>query len=173
MIFSRHALLQLAVFQNPGAAYLGDPAANFNYINYAPENSRRLRALPAWFSLQAYGAEGYSDMVESNIRLARQLGDRLAGSGRFRLLAPVRMCVVCFTLNDPPEMLQEQVDRFLQQLVKRGIVYVTPTNYKGTPAIRAALVNWRTTEHDIDTVMHELESVAAAISDLSTVTDNN
>ena len=173
MIFTRHPMLQLAVFQNPGAAYLGDPAANFNYINYAPENSRRLRSLPAWFSLQAYGAEGYRDMVESNIRLARQLGERLAQSERFRLLAPVRMCVVCFTLNHPARLLQEHVNLFLQQLVKRGIVYVTPTNYKGTPAIRAALVNWRTTDQDIDKVMHELESVAAAISDLSAIIDNN
>lgn len=173
MIFTRHPQLQQTVFRNEGAAYLGDPAANFNYINYAPENSRRLRSLPAWFSLQAYGAEGYRDIVESNIRLARQLGERLAKSGRFQLLAPVRLCVVCFTLNHPPRMLAEHVNLFLQQLVKRGIVYVTPTEYKGTPAIRAALVNWRTTDHDIDKVMHELESAAAAVSDLSAIIDNN
>lgn len=173
MIFTRHPQLQQTVFRNEGAAYLGDPAANFNYINYAPENSRRLRSLPAWFSLQAYGAEGYRDIVESNIRLARQLGERLAKSRRFQLLAPVRMCVVCFTLNHPPRMLAEHVNLFLQQLVKRGIVYVTPTEYKGTPAIRAALVNWRTTDHDIDKVMHELESAAAAVSDLSAIIDNN
>lgn len=173
MIFTRHPAQQLAVFQNAGAAYLGDPAANFNFINYAPENSRRLRALPAWFSLQAYGAEGYRDMVESNIQLARQLGERLEKSGHFRLLAPVRMCVVCFTLNYPTRLLQEHIQLFIQKLVKRGLVYVTPTNYKGTPGIRAALVNWRTTEQDIDKVMQELNAVATAISDLSAIIDNN
>ncbi|QEH41902.1 pyridoxal-dependent decarboxylase [Chitinophaga sp. XS-30] len=173
MIYTRHPQLQLAVFQNPGAAYLGDPAANFNYIHYAPENSRRLRSLPAWFSLQAYGAEGYRDMVESNIRLARQLGERLVQSGHFRLLAPVRMCVVCFSLNQPADRLQEHIHLFLQQLVKRGLVYLTPTVYKGTPAIRAALVNWRTTDQDIDKVVHELETIATAISDLSAIIGNN
>lgn len=173
MIFTKHPLLQLQVFQNAGAAYLGDPEANFNYINYAPENSRRLRSLPAWFSLKAYGAEGYRDLVETNIRLAQQLGERLARSERFHLLAPVRLCVVCFTLNHQQRMLQEHVNLFLQKLVKRGVVYLTPTNYKGTPAIRAALVNWRTTDQDLDKVMQELETVAAEISDLSAIVDNN
>ncbi len=77
MLFSRHPLLQLDVFQNAGAAYLGDPVQNFNYINYAPENSRRLRALPAWFSLRAYGAEGYRDIVEQNVKQAQRLGEAL------------------------------------------------------------------------------------------------
>lgn len=173
MIFTRHPALQLAVFQNAGAAYLGDPADNFNFINYAPENSRRLRSLPAWFSLKAYGAEGYRDMVEQNIRLAQQLGDRIAKSERFRLLAPVRLCVVCFTLRYDKRMLAEHVQLFLQKLNKRGIVYVTPTQYQDTPAIRAALVNWRTTEQDIDKVMDELEAVADGIANLSAIIESN
>ncbi len=168
LIFTRHPSLQLAVFQNTGAAYLGDPAENFNYIHYAPENSRRLRSLPAWFSLKAYGAEGYRDLVESNIRQAQQLGERIAKSRHFRLLAPVRMCVVCFTLKED----ERKVPLFLRKLEERGVVYLTPTQYKGTPAIRAALVNWRTTAADIDTAMEELEAVAATISDLSAIVDN-
>ncbi len=173
MIFTRHPQLQLAVFQNAGAAYLGDPAENFNFINYAPENSRRLRSLPAWFSLKAYGAEGYRDMVEQNIRLAQLLGERIQKSERFQLLAPVRLCVVCFTLNHEPRMLAEHVQLFLQKLNKRGLVYVTPTQYQGTPAVRAALVNWRTTDQDIDKVMEELETVATDIAHLSAIIENN
>lgn len=173
MIFTRHPLLQLAVFQNAGAAYLGDPSQHFNYINYAPENSRRLRSLPAWFSLKAYGAEGYRDMVEENIRLAQQLGERIRKSERFRLLAPVRLCVVCFTLNHEKRILAEHVQLFLQKLNMRGVVYVTPTQYQGLPALRAALVNWRTTDQDIDKVMDELETVAAEIAHLSAILENN
>ena len=173
MIFTRHPQLQLAVFQNAGAAYLGDPAANFNFINYAPENSRRLRSLPAWFSLKAYGAEGYRDLVEQNIRLAQQLGDAISRSSRFKLLAPVRMCVVCFTLETEERNRASHVALFLQKLVKRGVVNMTPTTYKGTPGVRAALVNWRTTGQDIDKVITELETVAADISDLSAIIENN
>jgi hypothetical protein len=62
---------------------------------------------------------------------------------------------------------------FLQKLVKRGVVNMTPTTYKGTPGVRAALVNWRTTGQDIDKVITELETVAADISDLSAIIENN
>ncbi|WP_198315013.1 pyridoxal-dependent decarboxylase [Chitinophaga sp. MD30] len=74
MLFTRHPEMQLEVFKNAGAAYLGDPAKQFNYTNYGPENSRRFRALPAWFSLQAYGREGYRELVTRNIRHAQLLG---------------------------------------------------------------------------------------------------
>ncbi|HVI45605.1 MAG TPA: pyridoxal-dependent decarboxylase [Chitinophaga sp.] len=163
MIFSRHPKLQVEVFQNAGAAYLGDPAANFNFINYIPENSRRQRALPAWFSLMAYGRNGYRDIVENDVRLARQLGDLLAADKQFRLLSPVRLCVVCFTLNVPAGVQEEMVDQYLNKLNATGVVCMTRTVYAGQPAIRAALVNWRTTANDITLAYQTMKEVAATM----------
>jgi glutamate/tyrosine decarboxylase-like PLP-dependent enzyme len=160
MIFCRHPALQTEVFQNAGAAYLGDPASDFNFIHYAPENSRRLRALPAWFSLNAYGAEGYRSIIESNARLAQLLGQRIDKSPHFRLLAPVRLCVACFTLERPLHELPEAVAAYLDALNARGEVFMTPTVYQGIPAIRAALVNWRTTEADLNSAWKEMEALA-------------
>lgn len=164
MVFCRHPALQSAVFQNAGAAYLGDPAKDFNFINYVPENSRRLRALPAWFSLMAYGAAGYRDIVENNIRLAQQLGQLIEKSKHFKLLAPVRLCVVCFTLDVPQAAHAETVQAFLEKLNAGGVVYMTATVYNGTPAIRAALVNWRTVEEDVTVAFEEMEAVFETIN---------
>lgn len=154
MIFTRHPSIQMDVFKNVGAAYLGDPAKHFRYSNYTPENSRRLRALPAWYSLVAYGAEGYADIIANNIMLSKLLGERIAGSENFRLLAPVRLCGVCFTLKDPAA-----VDAFLAALTAGGKVLMTPTVYQGVPGIRAALVNWRTTMEDLEIAWGEMETV--------------
>ncbi|MEI3800538.1 MULTISPECIES: pyridoxal phosphate-dependent decarboxylase family protein [unclassified Chitinophaga] len=149
MIFCRHPELQSAVFQNAGAAYLGDPATQFNFINYIPENSRRQRALPAWFSLMAYGKEGYRWLVENNISLAKQLGSLLDTDPNFVVLSPVRLCVVCFTLEVAPEAAAEAVQEYLDALNDSGVVCMTATTYAGRPAIRAALVNWRTSGKDV------------------------
>ncbi|SFF03414.1 Glutamate or tyrosine decarboxylase [Chitinophaga sp. CF118] len=154
MIFTRHPSLQLESFKNAGAAYLGDPAKDFKFSHYTPENSRRLRALPAWSSLVAYGADGYADIIGNNIRLSKQLGDLIDKSDNFRLLAPVRLCGVCFTTKDP-----SAVDEFLAALSARGIVFMTSTVYQGVPGIRAALVNWRTTEQDVEIAWEEMQSV--------------
>ena len=147
MIFTQHRDLQIAVFQNSGA-YLGAIAEPVDFIHLGPENSRRMRALPAWFSLLAYGKDGYRDIVEQNCAMAEKLGAKISGSKEFRLLAPVRMNVVCFTLNG--DMDAEKVKSFLAELRDDGRVFMTPTTYLGTPGIRAAFSNWRTEEKDVD-----------------------
>jgi glutamate/tyrosine decarboxylase-like PLP-dependent enzyme len=164
MIFTRHLQLQLDTFKNAGAAYLGDPAKDFKYSNYTPENSRRLRALPAWYSLMAYGADGYADIVNNNITLARQLGKLIQEHDAFRLLAPVRLCVVCFTLNVPDEEKQTATDALLKALDDSGKVMMTPTVYQGVPAIRAAFVNWRTTGNDLAIVWEEIKQQTAMLT---------
>ncbi len=148
-----HSVIQVETFQNSNAPYLGDPEENFNYLNFLPENSRRFKALPAWFTLSAYGKEGYQEIVTRNIHLAQQLGAFIEGQDAFTLLAPVRLNTVCFSLTDPHH---DKVHAFLEILNARGKVFMTPTQYLGTAGIRAALVNWRTTQEDLRVVQKEL-----------------
>ncbi|MEQ8417100.1 MAG: pyridoxal-dependent decarboxylase [Imperialibacter sp.] len=153
----KHRLLQVETYQNSNAPYLGDPLANFNFLNFLPENSRRFKALPAWFTLKAYGREGYREIVERNIRQAKALGDFISTSDYFDLLAPVRLNTVCFTLKNGEAV---EVQAFLDGLNDSGKVFMTPTFFNGRKGIRAALVNWRTTEEDVKIVQKEMMRVA-------------
>ena len=159
LVKKEHSLLQVETFQNSNAPYLGNPLENFSYLNFLPENSRRLRALPAWFTLKAYGKKGYQSIVENSIRMAQLLDAFIQQSVDFELLAPTRLNNVCFTLKG--EENQDKVHSFLTQLNQRGKVFMTPTVYNGRKGIRAAFVNWRTTEKDVEIAIAEMKTVLA------------
>lgn len=142
MQFTKHKSLQLKVFQN-SAAYLGDPEKSPDYFHYTPENSRRFRALPSWFTLVAYGKEGHREIVERNCDCAHQLGEAIKTSAHFKLLAPVRMNVTCFGFQDP-SVTFETIQQYLAAIRDDGRIFFTPTLYKGVPGIRAAISNWQT-----------------------------
>ncbi|EMI17241.1 Pyridoxal phosphate-dependent decarboxylase [Rhodopirellula maiorica SM1] len=147
MIFTRHLHLQREVFQNAAAYLEADPSPS-NFVNLTPENSRRFRALPAWFTLMAYGRDGYREIVTRNCQIAEEIGKRIDASSAFRLLAPVRMNGIVFTLAGD-NVTHGQIQAYLQAVQVDGVLYMTPTEYFNAPAIRISVSNWRTTEHDI------------------------
>jgi glutamate/tyrosine decarboxylase-like PLP-dependent enzyme len=153
----KYNVLQVETFQNSNAPYLGDPMEHFDYLNFLPENSRRLKALPVWFSLIAYGKEGIKNIVENNIEVAELFGQFIEQDKYFELLAPVRLNTVCFTLNGTEN--QEKVKPFLIKLNETGKVFMTPTKYNNKIGIRAAFVNWRTTETDIKLVTDLMKKI--------------
>lgn len=156
-----HSILETETFQNSAAPYLGDPFEKFSYLNFLPENSRRLRALPAWFSLVGYGKKGYRDIVENSVKMAQMLGTFIEQHLRFELLAPVRLNTVCFTLSRNPSSVSVQA--YLTALNATGKVFMTPTVYNGTKGIRAAFVNWRTSSEDVHLITATMQEVLEII----------
>ena len=155
--FTRHLELQAEVFQN-AAVYLGQEISSSNFVHLTPENSRRLRALPSWFSLMAYGKEGYTEIVERNCQLAEWLGKEIDGSDIFKLLAPVHLNGICFTFKKGEGTASfELVKAYLKKLKEKGDVFLTPTVYKGTPAIRVSIANWKTSPKDVEIAWQSIQ----------------
>jgi len=151
--FSKRRDLQTRIFMN-ASAYLGMPGDNPDFVHLTPENSRRLRAMATWFSLNAYGRAGHAEIVERNIRLARDLGDRIARETRLKLLAPTRLNVVCFTLADNPN--EARVNAYAKEIRDLGVVFITTTVHAGTWGLRVAFCNWRTSAADVEMIAASL-----------------
>jgi glutamate/tyrosine decarboxylase-like PLP-dependent enzyme len=135
---------------------------DLNYNSLGPESSRRARALPIWATLQAYGRQGYRAMVERHLDLAQRLGRLVEEAPDLELLAPVRLCVVCFRYR-PPGVPEAELDDLNQRLgaalLADGRVFAGTTVYRGMTALRPAIVNWRTTEADIDLLVRVVREV--------------
>ncbi len=151
------------------AAYLdAEPGAVPDPLHLGPENSRRFRALPVWVSLHAYGREGFREIVERDCRLARELGERLAASADWGLLAPVRLNVVCFRPSDAVLRGRdggEVAARLLKRVADDGRAYLSPARFGGHAALRAAFSGWATEDEDLEQVWTALEEAAGAERD--------
>jgi glutamate/tyrosine decarboxylase-like PLP-dependent enzyme len=137
---------------------------DINYNSLGPESSRRARALPIWATLRAYGRQGCRAMVERHLDLAQRLGRLVDEAPDLELLAPVQLCVVCFRYRPPgvPEAdLDALNERLGAALLADGRVFAGTTVYRGVTALRPAIVNWRTTEADIDLLVSVVREVAS------------
>lgn len=136
------------------AAYLPDPDdPHPNMGSIAPESSRRARSLAVWATLNAYGKKGIREMVDKHIALAQRMGRLVDDSPVLERLAAVTLNIVCFRYN-PGNFSEDKLNAINKELgealLTDGRYYAGTTTYKGMIALRPAIVNWRTTEKNID-----------------------
>jgi glutamate/tyrosine decarboxylase-like PLP-dependent enzyme len=149
------------------AAYL--PASNDphpSFMHLGPESSRRARALTVWATLRAYGRKGYREMVEGHLALAQRAAKRVDEAPDLERLAEVPLNIVCFRFR-PPNVSDSEIDELNRRLgdavLEDGRVYVGTTVYEGRVAFRPAIVNWRTTEDDVDELVDVIRELGAKL----------
>ncbi|HEV2903244.1 MAG TPA: pyridoxal-dependent decarboxylase [Gaiellaceae bacterium] len=130
----------------------------------SPEASRRARSLAVWATLRAYGRAGHRAMVERHLSLAQRLGRRVENEPELELLAPVRLNIVCFR-HKPAGMDGEELNAHNlalgEDVLSDGRVFFGTTSLDGKVAFRPAIVNWRTTERDVDLIVDVLLELAS------------
>jgi glutamate/tyrosine decarboxylase-like PLP-dependent enzyme len=132
--------------------------------DFGPDLSRGFRALKVWFTLKVYGSEALGKAIAHNCQLARYLEGRIAETPRLELLAPVALNIVCFRYRaEEPDTVNEQIVVALQE---SGIVAPSTTRIDGQVAIRAAIVNHRTSRAEIDALIDGVLSFGNAIASI-------
>ena len=135
-----------------------------NFYERAPEASRRARSLAVWATLRAYGRAGHRAMIERHLDLAQRLRSRVEEEADLELLAPVPLNVVFFR-HRPPGMPVERLDehnrRLGEAVLADGRVMMGTTVHDGRVGFRPAIVNWLTTEPDVDAIVDVVRELAA------------
>ncbi len=154
-ILVREDTLQRQTFATP-AAYLrrdtrGAAAGSPWPCDYGPDLSRGFRALKTWFTLKVYGTRALGEMMANTCTLAQQLGALISAHPRLELLAPITLNIVCFRFRCPdPNTVNAQL---LMELHESGLALPSSTTLQGQFALRAAIVNHRTTLQDLETLV--------------------
>jgi glutamate/tyrosine decarboxylase-like PLP-dependent enzyme len=149
------------------AAYLGaEESDRPTFSNFAPEMSRRARALAVWATLRAYGRDGYQAMVERHVALARRLAEQVDAEPELERLADVPLNVVCFRYR-PAGVEEAELDelntRLGRAVLDDGRVYFGTTIYAGKVAFRPAIVNWSTEAVDVDLIVPTILELGSTV----------
>jgi aromatic-L-amino-acid decarboxylase len=119
--------------------------------DYGPDLSRGFRALKTWFTLKTYGADAIGRVIAETVMLARMLAERVTAEPELELLGPVPLNIVCFGYRSA------DADRVNAEIVaslhEDGRVAPSLTTIAGRTAIRAAIVNHRTSAEDVDALV--------------------
>jgi glutamate/tyrosine decarboxylase-like PLP-dependent enzyme len=123
-----------------------------------PDLSRGFRALKTWFTLQTLGADRIGAAIERCCRVAAYLEQRLRAEPLFELAAPVALNVVCWRIRGGGGAIEPAI---VMDLHEAGVAVPSLTLLAGRPAIRAAIINHRTSEQHIDRFMRALLDTTA------------
>ncbi|HEY4900587.1 MAG TPA: pyridoxal-dependent decarboxylase [Terriglobales bacterium] len=146
-----------------------NPLEDFAFFDESLELSRRFRALKVWLSLRYHGLSSFRQQIENDLHCAQRLSSRIEAAPEMQLLAPVPLSAVCFRYVPHPCGMQDaQLDELnlniLRSVQRRGRVYVSNATIHGKFALRACIVNHRTTAADVDEVIDEVLKAGKELS---------
>jgi aromatic-L-amino-acid/L-tryptophan decarboxylase len=128
-----------------------------NYFDLGPQNSRGFRALKVWLALQQVGRDGYIQMIAEDIRLSQEMFRRIR---QYPALEALTQSLSITTFRYVPQDLQsgdEKLETYLNalnealltRLQNSGEAYLSNAVIRGKFALRACIVNFRTSLEDV------------------------
>ena len=167
MFFCRHPESVAQAFRAdvtymPAKPNSEDQFATFNPLAHSAQWSRRFIGLKLFMALAEHGQAGYAKMVDHQARMADLLRESLIATG-WRIANRTPLPVVCFTREGaiPSDLVRELRDR--------QIAWMSDVEIGGTPAVRACITSFKTTEQEIAWVVDQLNAIASNMPQRKTV----
>jgi len=151
-------VLRDAFSYNPPYYHFGTAA--HNYYDLGPQNSRGFRALKVWMALRMAGRAGYLQMMADDIRLSERMFARVSAHPEIEALTQA-LSIATFRYvpsdlrgrreeKDVAAYLNRMNETLLERLQNGGEAFVSNAIVNDRYALRACIVNFRTSEADVD-----------------------
>jgi glutamate/tyrosine decarboxylase-like PLP-dependent enzyme len=133
-------------------------------MDWNPEWSRRSRCFASYAAIRQLGRHGIADIVNRCCRHAHSIVTRIGQlEGAETVWEPtINQGLVRF-LDRSPGATEEDHDRrtdeVIAQILKTGEAFFGGTTWRGRRAMRVSVVNWRTSDDDVERVVRAVEKV--------------
>ena len=141
-----------------------------HWYQFSLEGTRRFRGLKLWMSWKHLGTEGLGALVEQNDDLASYLAERIAEASDFEAEPAVpELSVVCFrhvpsAIAPLPRETADTYQTALQRALEvSGEAWVSTTTLRGHTYLRAGIVNYLSTQADVDRMLTTLRACSERV----------
>jgi len=104
-------------------------------------------------TIRTFGTDRLAATIERCCALAQRLAATIARTPELELTAPVGLNIVCFRVAGEDDDTQEGIASWLQEA---GRSVLSTTTVGGRRVLRAAIVNHRTRQADVDAIVSEV-----------------
>lgn len=144
------------------ASYIVYGSAERDQFHWVPEYSRRARGFATYAALRSLGRHGVAEQIERSCRQAARMAAALQAAGpRVEILNDVVLDQVLVRFRPPtrgaggePDVDAAAIDAYTREVVRRvqedGTCWLAGSTWHGMAAMRISIVNWSTTDEDID-----------------------
>lgn len=152
---------------------------SFAFWDYGIELSRRFRALKIWLTLKYYGTERLAAAIADDVVMAEYMAEQVEHADDLELLSPVQLSICCFRYVPPGmrerlagndaerQSVDAELNRLNERIMRRvqrgGKAYLSNAMLRGRVALRACIINFRTTRADIDLTLKVVHDAAREI----------
>jgi glutamate/tyrosine decarboxylase-like PLP-dependent enzyme len=145
---ARRSLTQEADYLDPiGDAETGNPS------DLAVHLTRRVRGVPLWLSVLAYGTDAYAAAVDHCVGMAEYAAGRVEEAPALELaIEPAFTVLLVRRLG----WSAGDYAAWCADALRRGVSMLMPTKYRGETVLRFCFVNPLTTREDVDLVLADL-----------------
>lgn len=141
----------------------------FSFSHRGVELSRGFRAFPFWYTMKAYGADKFGEMIIKNIEQVQYLAKLIEASPVLEVMAPVPMNVVNFRYIGNGSLDEKGLEKLnielLTQIQRRGIAVPSSENVHGKFSLRVCNLNHRTRAEDFDLLVKSAEEIGKELED--------
>ena len=146
--------------------YIPHERPEHHMVDITLEYSRPFRALKLWLAFRAHGADAIRAAIERNLGQAKLLYEEIGRHDDLEpLCGPPALSVVPFR-HVPSGVgdLDEHNARLVRALQEDGRVWIAPAKVDGRVCLRPCIVNYRTTDDDVRTLVELTREVGAELA---------
>jgi glutamate/tyrosine decarboxylase-like PLP-dependent enzyme len=127
--------------------------------SWNPEWSRRGRGFAVYAAIRSLGRQGIAEIVDRCCRCAGRLVAEIGALPGVEVLAEPVLSQGLVRFLDPAGDHDSRTEDVIRRIQAAGVAWFGPTTWRGRRAMRISVVNWRTSDADVDRTVASVRAV--------------